>query len=189
MSYVHSNLLQGEELYLFTYGHWIAFAKPIMASIVLLGGWYCAPMLLDLLRESAAQSAAVQQYVPIDVQRIPHYDLLSAGSLKVLAVLVATCILWFVGAWLKYVASEFAITGQRVMVKHGLILRRTNELFLGSVESVHLHQSIAGRLLGYGTLTVIGRGNTRDSLVDVPHPDRFRQTLQEQSARMRQRAS
>lgn len=185
MSYVQSSLLKDEDLLLFTYGHWIAFAKPIVASLVLLGGWYAAPVLLEYVRVTANSPGMVHDYLAGHGISIPEYSRMSPASLKVLAVLFATCLLWFVGAWLKYVSSEFAITDHRVLVKRGLVLRNTSELFLGSVESVHLHQSIGGRLFGYGTLVVIGRGNTQDKLVDVPNPERFRQTLQEQSARMR----
>ena len=57
--------------------------------------------------------------------------------------------------------SEFAITNKRVIVKQGLISRQTLELNLQRVESVSVDQSILGRILGYGTITIIGTGGNR----------------------------
>lgn len=78
------------------------------------------------------------------------------------------------------VTSEYAITNKRVIVKRGLISRRTLELNLQRVESVSVDQSILGRLLGYGTITIIGTGGTREPFHRIAHPLEFRKAVEEQ---------
>jgi uncharacterized membrane protein YdbT with pleckstrin-like domain len=79
--------------------------------------------------------------------------------------------------------SEFAVTNQRVVIKTGLIARDTLEMNLQKIESVGVDQSLLGRLLGYGDITIIGTGGTREQFSCIADPVRFRRTFQEQVAR------
>src|SRR5262249_42591338 len=81
---------------------------------------------------------------------------------------------------IEYWTSEFAITSKRVIVKEGLIYRDTLELNLQRVESVSVDQSLIGRLFGYGTITIIGTGGTRETFHRIAHPLEFRKAVQEQ---------
>jgi uncharacterized membrane protein YdbT with pleckstrin-like domain len=81
---------------------------------------------------------------------------------------------------IEYATSEFAITNKRVIVKRGLIRRQTLELNLQRVESVSVDQTILGRLLGYGTITIIGTGGTREPFRRIAHPLEFRKAVEEQ---------
>ncbi len=81
---------------------------------------------------------------------------------------------------IDYWTSEFAITSKRVIVKIGLISRQTLELNLQRVESVSVDQSILGRLLGYGTITIIGTGGTREPFHRIANPLEFRKAVEEQ---------
>ena len=76
--------------------------------------------------------------------------------------------------------SEFVITNKRVIVKVGLIYRHTLELNLQRVESVSVDQSIVGRVLGYGTITIIGTGGTREPFHRIADPLEFRKAVEEQ---------
>ena len=78
-------------------------------------------------------------------------------------------------------ADEFAVTNKRVIVKTGLISRRTLEMNLSKIESVNVDQSIMGRILGYGTITIIGTGGTRESFPKIAEPLLFRKKFQELS--------
>jgi uncharacterized membrane protein YdbT with pleckstrin-like domain len=80
----------------------------------------------------------------------------------------------------EYWTSEFAITNKRVIVKRGLIRRHTLELNLQRVESVSVDQTIMGRILGYGTITIIGTGGTREPFRRIAHPLEFRKAVEEQ---------
>ncbi len=75
--------------------------------------------------------------------------------------------------------SEFVITNKRVVVKIGLIWRRTLEMNLSRVETVNVDQSILGRLLDYGTITIIGTGGTRESFRSISKPLEFRRFFHE----------
>jgi uncharacterized membrane protein YdbT with pleckstrin-like domain len=76
--------------------------------------------------------------------------------------------------------SEFAITNKRVIMKVGLIRRKALEMNLSKVESVNVDQTILGRILGYGAITVIGTGGTRESFPRISKPMEFRRVFQEQ---------
>ena len=75
--------------------------------------------------------------------------------------------------------SEFAITNKRIIIKVGLISRQTLEMNLAKVESVHVNQSIPGRIFNYGTITVIGTGGTRESFNRISKPLDFRKAFQQ----------
>ena len=68
----------------------------------------------------------------------------------------------FISPLIENWTSEYAITNKRVIIKIGLISRKTLEMNLSKIESVNVDQSIFGRLLGYGAITIIGTGGTRD---------------------------
>lgn len=75
--------------------------------------------------------------------------------------------------------SEFAITNKRIIIKVGLISRRTLEMNLNKIESVNVDQGILGRILGYGTIVVIGTGGTREPFASISNPIEFRKRFQE----------
>lgn len=82
----------------------------------------------------------------------------------------------------EYVTSEFAVTNKRVIMKIGWISRQVLELNLHKIESVNVDQSLLGRLLGYGTITIIGTGGTRETFDRIAHPLAFRKAFQEQES-------
>jgi len=57
---------------------------------------------------------------------------------------------------LKYM--EQGVTNKRVILKRGIISRKTEEMKLASIETVEIDQGVWGRLLGFGTVKVTGRG-------------------------------
>ena len=83
-------------------------------------------------------------------------------------------------AWMVYRSADFAVTTSRLILKQGLISRRTLELQLNKVEAVNVDQSLFGRILGYGTLQVGGTGGTKEVFSIVNHPDAFRTAVQAQ---------
>lgn len=63
-------------------------------------------------------------------------------------------------AILRKLGSEFVLTNKRVVLRQGIISRKTVEIILAKCEGVSVDQSIIGRLLGYGTLVVTTGGAT-----------------------------
>jgi uncharacterized membrane protein YdbT with pleckstrin-like domain len=87
----------------------------------------------------------------------------------------------FIAPMLDRYSDEFAITNKRIIVKTGLISRKTLEMNLNKIESVNVDQSILGRMLGYGTITIIGTGGTREEFPSISNPIEFRNKFQELS--------
>jgi uncharacterized membrane protein YdbT with pleckstrin-like domain len=87
----------------------------------------------------------------------------------------------FIAPMFDRYSDEFAITNKRIIVKTGLISRKTLEMNLNKIESVNVDQSILGRMLGYGTITIIGTGGTREEFPNISNPIEFRKKFQELS--------
>jgi uncharacterized membrane protein YdbT with pleckstrin-like domain len=93
-------------------------------------------------------------------------------SIICLAVLTGTL------ALLNYYTSEFALTDRRLIAKTGIISRKSVELLLSKVESIQVDQSVLGRMLGYGTITVVGTGGGRTPFRRIADPMTFRAAAQ-----------
>lgn len=111
-------------------------------------------------------------------QAKPHWILfISWRSLVTLGIL----------PMIDYWTSEFAVTDKRVIMKMGWISRRVLELNLHKIESVNVYQSLLGRILRYGTITVIGTGGTRETFDRIAHPLAFRKAFQEEEGEFEER--
>ena len=75
-----------------------------------------------------------------------------------------------VGVLVRFYTTEIAVTSHRVMVKTGLVGRRTPEMALEKIEMQELRQSAAGRMCGYATLHVRGAGDENIIVADVDDP-------------------
>jgi len=109
----------------------------------------------------------------------------------------ATAIVWLLGVvvaalfWihplLKYHTSEFAVTNKRVIVKVGLVQRDSSETLLSKVEAIQVDQTIPGRMLNFGTITITGTGGTKESFPRIAAPMEFRRQVQAQIVDMEDR--
>jgi uncharacterized membrane protein YdbT with pleckstrin-like domain len=106
---------------------------------------------------------------------------LAADSRSGLLVLVLGALV-LLGTWVRQMASEFAVTNRRVVIKTGWISRRTIELNMSKVESVEVTQGLAARLLNYGTILVIGTGGTKEPFDLIADPLGFRRAVQAQQS-------
>ncbi len=77
-------------------------------------------------------------------------------------------------AWFHRWTTEIDVTDRRVVYKHGFINRHTVEMNMDKVESVDVDQSILGRLLDYGDITIRGTGETWETLKMIGAPLKFR---------------
>lgn len=100
---------------------------------------------------------------------------ISAGVVALLGLLV------WIPAFVRYRTSEFGVTTKRVVFKVGLIRRRTLELLLRHVEAILVDQSVAGRLFGYGSVTLTGTGGVREIFHNVSSPLELRRRIQGQA--------
>jgi uncharacterized membrane protein YdbT with pleckstrin-like domain len=91
-------------------------------------------------------------------------------------------LLLLVPPFIAYRTTEFGVTNKRVIVKTGFIRRHTLELLLRQVEAISVDQSLTGRLLGFGSLTLTGTGGVREVFHRVVNPLEFRRQIQGQTA-------
>lgn len=95
-----------------------------------------------------------------------------------LASLVLIGLPWLIAAWVKYRSSEFAVTDKRLIVKTGFIQRQTSEMLLQKVESISVDQSVMGRMLDFGTVTIRGTGGTPEVYARIRQPLELRRNAQ-----------
>lgn len=88
----------------------------------------------------------------------------------------------FIAPALSRWSDEFVITNKRIICKTGLFSHKTLEMNLNKIESVNVDQSIFGRMFGYGTITIIGTGGTRESFPNIGNAVEFRKKFQEVSS-------
>jgi len=74
--------------------------------------------------------------------------------------LVTFGLTWLIALYefLRLKFMEQGVTNKRVILKAGIISRRTEEMKLASIETVEINQGIWGRIFGFGTVKVTGRG-------------------------------
>lgn len=105
-----------------------------------------------------------------------HWAIFLPGIILLPVVLIG--IIPIISAAIRRATTEMAVTNKRVVIKTGLISRRTVELNLAKVENIGVDQSMWGRLLGYGKITVVGTGGTREAFSGVAAPLDFRRAVQ-----------
>jgi uncharacterized membrane protein YdbT with pleckstrin-like domain len=88
----------------------------------------------------------------------------------------------FIYPYIRQITSEFVITNKRVVVKRGLFARTTFEMNLNKIETVNVDQSIWGRIFGFGSITIVGTGGTREVAQSISKPLEFRRKFQEVSS-------
>ena len=84
--------------------------------------------------------------------------------------------------FVRYKTSEFGVTTKRVIVKVGLMRRRTLELLLRQVEAILIDQSVPGRIFNYGSVTLTGTGGVHEVFHNISSPLELRRRIQGQAA-------
>jgi len=77
-------------------------------------------------------------------------------------------------AWFRRWTTEIDVTDRRIVYKRGFIRRHTVEMNMDKVESVDVDQSILGRMLNYGDITIRGTGVGIEPLHNIDAPLEFR---------------
>ena len=162
MSYAEKHLIAGETVQYETRLHWIVMLGHtlIAAVLVLIGG-----SLLLTPWSSLKGAEAV------------------SGMLRWAGVACLVVAAIFLGIGLvRRSATEMAVTNKRVIVKSGIVDRRTIELLLPRIESIAVEEPALGRVLGYGTVIVRGTGGTPEVFPQIARPLEFREQVQRQIA-------
>jgi uncharacterized membrane protein YdbT with pleckstrin-like domain len=142
MSYVDRVLLPGERLKVRVTFHWVTYLSGLLA----LG---------------------IAVVIGIAAQQATGYE----HAIDIIALLVAALgAILVLRAWFRRWGTEIAVTDHRVIYKTGVVRRRTVEMNVDQIESVQVDQSILGRVLGYGDITVHGTGEGIETIRRIAHP-------------------
>jgi uncharacterized membrane protein YdbT with pleckstrin-like domain len=80
-------------------------------------------------------------------------------------------------AWWRRLTTEIVVTNMRVIWKRNWIAVRTREINLSKIETVDIRQSIFDRLIGAGTVIIIGTGGSWEPVWPVAKPRVLRNTI------------
>ena len=148
MSYVQRVLQPGEQVRHISSIHWIVYWPGVaVALLAVVAYWFSETRLLT------------------GFWRYTTYAL----------ALVAVVLL--IQQWLQWWVTEIAVTDRRVIYKKGLVRRQTNEMNMDKVESVQIDQSILGRMLDYGNVTILGTGEGFETLRTIASPIELRNSI------------
>jgi uncharacterized membrane protein YdbT with pleckstrin-like domain len=167
MSYVEANLVPGETVIYQTRLHWIVMLGHLVVGCLLLA----LPGVL-LLYYALTQTG-------IDSRTL---HVMEAGGIA----LVVCGMVAIVMGIARRNATEMAVTNRRVVIKTGLASRKTVEMLLNKVETIEVSETASGRILGYGSIVVIGTGGTPEPFHKVAHPLEFRSQVQQQIEKLHQ---
>ena len=131
--YIDDILQPGEKVLYSTNAHWIFYLPAIAAWIVALVFLVLSRMIVDRARRRC-------------------FACRWRRSRR------SSALYWTLTAWFHRWTTETDVTNLRVVHKTGFIKRRTFEMSLDKVESVDVNQSILGRILNYGDVTILGVG-------------------------------
>lgn len=70
-------------------------------------------------------------------------------------------LVWIGMTWITYHFSSITIKRKQVILRTGLLVRKTVDIPLSKIETIDIRQSIVGGILRYGTLIITGTGGTR----------------------------
>ena len=96
------------------------------------------------------------------------------SALLVAIICALTGLVLAFGAWFRRWTTEIDVTDRRIVYKRGFIRRHTVEMNMDKVESVDVDQSILGRMLNYGDITIRGTGVGIEPLNNIDAPLEFR---------------
>jgi uncharacterized membrane protein YdbT with pleckstrin-like domain len=149
--YIDEILQPGEKVLYSTNAHWMFYLPAIAA-------WILALVLLILSRTTITEGIVLL-------------------CLSASAIVAIVALYWTVKAWFHRWTTETDVTNLRVVHKTGFIKRRTFEMALDKVESVDVNQSILGRLLDFGDVTILGVGEGKETISAIASPLAFRNSI------------
>ncbi|HEV7881188.1 PH domain-containing protein [Bradyrhizobium sp.] len=146
--YIDDILQPGEKVLYSTNAHWIFYLPAIAA-------WIATIAFLVISRMFETET--------------PMLFCLALAAISALAALY-----WTLTAWFHRWTTETDVTDLRVVHKTGFIKRETFEIGIDKVASVNVNQSIMGRILNYGDVTLETMGDAEKTIDKVTSPLEFR---------------
>jgi len=160
LSYIDKSLIEGESVLYKARLHWIVLLGPALLGGVI--GLMGIGFLVGGVYHSARSSEA-------------------SGAMGIVGFLLFLGGVILIGAGIvRRNATEIAVTSRRVLIKTGIVNRRTLELLLSRIESIGVNETPLGRMLGYGTVVLRGTGGTPEPFDRIDQPLEFRKQVQSQ---------
>ena len=105
--------------------------------------------------------------------KVPMYCWLGLG-------LVTFGLTWLIALYeyFRLRSIEQGVTNKRVILKNGIISRHTEEMKLSSIETVEIEQGIWGRMFGYGTVKLTGRGISDVKFRNIDDPMQVKRDIE-----------
>lgn len=152
--------VQGDERVIYVADlHWIVYH---FGALLLIAGWLIGNFGSRLAGRFMGTEVAQFVAFPLTIFAI---GVIALGALHLLT------------GFIRQISTELIITNRRVISKRGFITTTTYEVMLGRVEGANINQSVAGRILGYGTVMVKGTGGGLAPIDHVANPYRFHAVL------------
>jgi uncharacterized membrane protein YdbT with pleckstrin-like domain len=149
--YIDDILQPGEKVLYSTNAHWVFYLPAI-------GAWIVAAILFVLSRATIVEGIVLL-------------------CLSASAVVAIVALYWTAKAWFHRWTTETDVTNKRVVHKTGFVKRRTFEIALDKIESVDVNQTILGRMLDYGNVTILGVGEGKETIATIAAPLSFRNAI------------
>lgn len=154
MPFSRKLLNEGEDVVLDLHPHWWFLAKPLLALLLAsgLGLWVLAGW-----SDAPGLAEAV------------------AG------VLVLAALVWFGLTYARWATTNFVVTTDRLIYRHGVLAKRGVEIPLDRVNTVFFSQTVFERVLGSGDLTIESAGEMgRQAFSNVRKPSAVQNEIYKQ---------
>ncbi len=159
MGFIEENLVPGESVIYTTKKHWTVLFWPILCTVLCdgIGIAVIVYAVTSLSRNSSGMTATILTGVVL--------------------MMIGALVLGY--GVLHRNSTEIAVTNKRVLVKVGILHKRSLELFAPRIESISVDQSVMGRVFNYGDIVVRGTGGTAESFTKIAAPLEFRKQVQQ----------
>lgn len=156
-----SHLLPGENLILKDHPHWITVIKNVLFPILLL-----AIVAVADFSFLASSGHHIRTFLSLAV--------------------AAFALLWLIVVWIRWQSITYTLTDQRIKIETGVFGRSEKLIPIDRVQDCTTHQSLIGRMLGYGRVEVDAAGaQGAEVLEHLPKPGEFRDQVFVQSEKRR----
>lgn len=142
MPFPRKLLNDNEDIVLDLHPHWWFFAPPLFALV--------GTIILGVLVWAGTDISWLQ--VPV-------------------GVLILGCLIWFGLRYSRWITTNFVVTTDRLIYRHGVLAKHGIEIPLDRVNTVFFRQSIFERMVGSGDLVIESAGEMgRQSFSNVRNP-------------------
>lgn len=159
MSYVEKVLLPDERVLYAARLHWVLYSEGLLLTAYSLLGFYANRPILNMLLGEYRAVPLIQAATTISIV------FLMAGFFLLLE------------SHVRRKSTELVLTNKRLIAKYGFIRRDTFEIMNRRISGANFDQTVLGRFLGYGNVSVHGVGGELSKLGRIADPEGFYRAL------------